>query len=358
VRAFIVIAGVFVAIGVAIAGVAVAAAPQPTTIERTPAPVEALAQDGGMLAWLAGDGKKCNTIHMTGNGNTFVLPQPPNDGKTCTWDLSGGAEQLAIAAGSSAALWTLHARGSDFVMTAQVGGKEIEVDRLAHERDGTGWWLGGTTGGGTTLAYSSIDVEYIDPLACGSGGSCKKKIMDGGVDLVSDGQTDSLPGAGPALSLSVSGGRIAYIPATTVAKGAPAAGPSINIPVEDTSSGNIVSQPKAVGVPYALGLSPHLLAVLSRGAHGLRLTWYDPATGKRLGGVGVPAETAPVLGVSDQAIVYRFGRALRAVVPTTRHVRALGKTAAQYLGLSLEDGRLVWAENHLASGRIRALQVP
>jgi hypothetical protein len=354
-RILIVTAGLFLVI----AGIAAAAAPQPTTIERTPAPVEALAQDGGMLGWLAGDGKKCNTIHMSGGGNTYVLPQPPTGGKTCTWDLSDGAEQLAIAGGATAALWTLHERGSDFVMTAEAGGKEIEVDRLHHASDGTGWWLGGTTGGGSTLAYSSIDVAYIDPLGCGSGGSCKKKVADGGIDLVDSGQQSALPGAGPALGIAFSDGRIAYIPATTLAKnGFPASSPSIAIPVVESSSGATVSQAKAIGVPFAIGLSAHLLAVLSHGAHSMRLTWYDPASGQRLGGIAVPAQTAPMLGVSDQAIVYRFGRALRAVLPSNGHVRALGKTAAQYLGLSLDGGRLVWAENHRRSGRIRALPVP
>ena len=36
--------------------------------------------------------------------------------------------------------------------------------------------------GGTTLAYSRVDVEYVDPLACASGGSCAKEIADGGIE--------------------------------------------------------------------------------------------------------------------------------------------------------------------------------
>jgi len=114
----------------------------------------------------------------------------------------------------------------------------------------------------------------------------------------------------------------------------------------------------AIGVPLAVGLASHVLAVLSRGTHNLRLTWYDPATGQRLGGIAVPDQTALTLAVSDQVVVYRFGRALRVLVLATRHVRALGKTSAAYLGLSLDQGRLVWAENRRVSGRIRALQVP
>ena len=248
----------------AIVGIASAAAPQPTTIVHTPAPVKALAQDGGLLAWLAGDGKKCNAVHVTGNTTNYVLPQPQNSSMTCHWALSNGIVHVAIAAGASAALWTLHERRSDFVMTAQAGGHEIEVDRLAHA-DGTGWWLGGITGGGTTLAYSSADVEYVDPLACGSGGSCKKKIAGGGIDLVTAGAKAAAPQGAPALGIAVSNGRIAFIRATTVAKdGSPASSAGASVPIVDISSGTVVSRAKPVGVPLAVGLSSHVLAILSR----------------------------------------------------------------------------------------------
>ncbi|HEY2353644.1 MAG TPA: hypothetical protein VGH79_01930 [Gaiellaceae bacterium] len=340
----------------AIAGIASAAAPQPTTLVRTPAPVKALAQDGGLVAWLGGDSKKCNEVHLNGNGSTKILPQPPTSSMTCRWAISAGTARLAIAATADAALWTLHESRSDFVMTAQVGGKEIQVDRLAHG-DGTGWWLGGTTGGGSTLAYSAIDVEYVDPLACGSGGSCKKKIAGGGIHLVTAGQKAALSHAGPALGLSVSNGRIASIPATTVAKdGSPATSSGAPIRVRDVSNGALVSTAKPVGVPLAVSLSTHVLAVLSRNVHFLRLSWFDPATGKKLGGIGVPVQTTAI-AANDQSIVYRFGRTLRALVLATRHSHPLGKTATSYLGLSLDAGRLVWAENHSTYGLIRALTI-
>ena len=351
-RALIVTAGLL-----AFAGVAAAAVPQATTIEHTPAPVEALAQNGGLLAWLAGDGTRCNTVHLTDGVNTYVLPRPTTGTMTCHWDLSRGAEQLAIAANASAALWTLHERGSDFVMTAEVGGRETKVDRLLH-RNGTGWWLGGTTGGGTTLAYSSVDVEYIDPLGCASGGSCKKKVAGGEINLVTAGEKTPLPDSRPALGLALENDRIAYIEATAVSGGRPLSTASTVVRVADVSNGSVISQANPVGVPLAVGLAPHVLAVLSRGLRNMRLTWYDPATGQRLGGIAVSALTAPELAVDDQVIVYRFGRALRALVLATRHVRALGKTAPAYLGLSLDQGRLVWAENRLLSGRIRALSMP
>jgi hypothetical protein len=350
VRALIVMAGILVVVGVA-----AVAAPTPTTLVRTPAPVQAVTQDGGLLAWLGGDGKKCNSVHLSGHGS-FVLPQPPTGSMTCHWALSPSAEHLALAADASAVLWTLHERRSDFVMTAQVAGREIEVDRLAHV-DNTGWWLGNIAGGGSALAYSAVDVEYVNPLSCASGGSCKKKIAGGGIDLVTAGSKTPLPNAGPALGLAVSNGRIAYIQATTVAKsGAPASNAIANLLIRNLPNGTLVSQAKPVGVPLAVGLSPHVLGVLSRGTRNLRLTWYDAATGHKIGGIGVPLQTTAI-AVSDQFIVYRFGHTLRSLVLATRHSHPLGQTVTTPVGLSLDQGRLVWAENHVTYGLVRALPI-
>jgi hypothetical protein len=342
VRALIVTAGFL-----AIAGIgAAAAAVQPTTLVHSPSPVAAVTQDGGLLGWLSGNGTKCNAVHITGDGKNYVLPQPPNGSLTCHWNLAAGMQRVAIAAGASAALWTLHEHGSDYV-------------QLAHQGDGTRWWLGGIAGGGTTLAYSFVDVEYVDPLACGSGGSCAKKIAGGAIDLVSAGQKTPLPNSSPALGLSISDGRIAYIPATAVSKtGAPVSSADAAVQVADVSDGSIVSQANPVGVPLAVGLSSHVLAVLARVAGKVRLTWYDPATGAKLGGIGVPPKTSPALAVDDQVIVYRVGRFLHALTVATGHAHVLAKTAPGPVGLSLDQARLVWAENSRTSGRIRALSVP
>lgn len=348
-RALLVIVGLL-----ALAGIASAATP--TTLVRSKVPVDAVTQDGGMLAWLSGTHSACNQIHMTGNGHSYVLPQPPNSGMTCRWSLAPGVPRLAVAADASAALWTLHQRGSDWVVTAEVGGKEIDIERLAHQSDGTRWWLGGLTGGGSTLAYSRVDVEYVDPLACASGGSCAKEIADGAIELVSAGEKTELPNSDPALGLSVSGGRIAYIPATAVNKsGAPVSSPSAAVRVVDASDGTSVSQANPVGTPVAVGLSPHVLAVLAHVSGKAKLTWYDPATGTKLGGIGVPATTSPALAVDDQVIAYRVGQYLHGLVIDTGHQHVLAKTAVGAFGLSLDEGRLVWAESGSSSGRIRAV---
>ena len=53
--------------------------------------------------------------------------------------------------GASTALWTLHERDTDFVLTAAFGGKEAKVEQLAHASDGTGSWLGGIAGAAVPL---------------------------------------------------------------------------------------------------------------------------------------------------------------------------------------------------------------
>ncbi len=353
-RLLIVIAGLLI-----VAGTAAAATSQPTTLVKSPSPVEAATQDGGMLGWLSGSQKKCNTVHITGNGKTYVLPQPPSGTMTCRWALTPGAEELALASGASTALWTLHEHDSDFVLTAPFGGKEAKVEQLAHASDGTGSWLGGIAGGGTTLAYSTAVVAYVDPLGCASGNSCAKKISGGGIELVANGQRTALPNSLPALGLSVSNGRIAYIQATAVTKrGAPLSSSSATIQVVDISNGAVVSQASPVGVPVAVGLSPHVLAVLSRDGSKTLLTWYDPGSAAELGGMAVPAKTAADLAVDDQVIVYRVNRFLHALTVATTRDHVIAKTAPRPFDLSLDQGRLAWAETTRTSGRIRGLSSP
>ncbi len=356
VRALIVIAGLL-----AVAGAAIGAIVHPVTLSSSAAPVDAVTQDGSFVGWLAGDGSKCNVVHVLTPAGTEAFPRPATTSMTCHWDLSAGNPQLALAAGSSAALWTLHASGSvpfDYVMWAKVGGREVQVDRLAHDSDGNGSWLGGIAGDGTTLAYSLVDVEYVDKLDCVSGGSCKKKIAAGEIDLVSGGQPTKLPGSAAALDLAVSAGRIAFVPAATVAKdGSPAPNRVAPIEVADAQTGTVVCQAQPQGLPLAIALAPRVLAVLTRTRLHARLTWYDAADGMMLGSKLVPKNTSPQLAVSDRTVVYRAGRVMRGVSVATRRVRTLARLASNssVVGLSIQHGRVVWAENAAGVGRIRSL---
>ncbi len=71
----------------------------------------------------------------------------------------------------------------------------------------------------------------------------------------------------------------------------------------------------------------------------------------------MPSGTTPELTASDQLIVFRVGRSIRAASVTTQKVTTLAESASTPIGLSLEGTRLAWAENVKGRGRIRALFV-
>jgi hypothetical protein len=345
----------------AVAGSATARAPALAHARASGDPIYALAQDGHLMAWLTAGGEKCNSVHVMGLGAVRSVPQPAAESMTCHWDLSDQQPQLAVAARASAVLWTLHEDGdspSDYVLTAQIGGAEQRVDRLAHTTDGIGSWLESLAGSGKTLAYSWVDVEYVDELSCLSGGSCKRHIAGGGINVVDQGLAGPFPGAGPALELAASAGDIAYVQASRVRRGRPAANGTAPIEVADALTGLTVSQVPPQGVPTAIALAPHLLAVLTRQGRQDRISWYDPSDGTSLGSLSVSSHTAAQLAASNETIVYRVGRWLRGISVRSGRTRRLARTSGTPTGLTLEQGRLAWAEDLPdGTGRIRTLAV-
>lgn len=344
-----------------LAGSAVAGSPTAHTIRKSPAePIEAVTQDGTSAVWLtAGGTQGCDEIHVLTPGRPDrTLPQPSSDSMTCNWDLSGGQSQLAFAAKTSTALWTLHESGPspfDEILVAQVGGPERQIEKLAHASDGTGKWLSSVAGSGKTLAYSWGDDEYVDKLACLSGGNCRRKIADGGIRIITPTGYTSLPNVGAALQLAVSTGRIAYVPATRVPANRPGASTNGFVNIVDADTGEQIAQAFVHGIPAAIGLSPHVLAVLTQRGPRDRIVWFSAATGAKLGSVLVDSRAAPQIAVSDQLIVFRVYKTLRAVSTATGHVQVLANTPPTAVGLSLANGRLLWAENRDGSGRLRAL---
>ncbi|HJQ74143.1 MAG TPA: hypothetical protein VJ814_04615 [Gaiellaceae bacterium] len=358
-RALLATAGLLV-----LAGTAAAGSPSPHTLRKSPSgPIEAIAQDGAVVAWFSSSTKTCDAVHMLAPGTPDrTLPQPMSGSKTCHWDLSDGQSQLAVASGTSTALWTLHESGPapfDYVLAATAGGPERQLGKLAHASDGTGDWLGGVAGSGTTLAYSWVDVEYVDKLACLSGGSCKQKIADGGIRVVTKTGDQALPKAEPALQLAAAGGRIAYVPATTVKDGKPVAGPGSLLYVVDGATGTQVAHAYVRGAPLAIALSPSLLVVLTRNGPRDRILWFDATggTATKLGSAVVSSHAAPKLAASDQLIVYRVGNAVRSISTANGKSQVLATTDPDAVGLSLGKGQLIWAENDTDSGRLRALAV-
>jgi hypothetical protein len=347
-----------------LAGSAVAGRPTAHTLRKsTGGPIAAIAQNNGVAAWLTSSTKgACNVVHiLTPGKKDQTLPEQAPQSMTCSWDLQDGPPQLAVAAQTSTALWTLHESGStplDWVVAASVGGQERDLRMFAHASDGTGQWLEGVAGAGKTLAYSWDDVEYVNPSKCLSGHPCRQKIADGGIRIVTRTSDTPLPGVGPALQLATSAGRIAYVPATSARTGRPSATGTSVLQIVDATSGDSVAQASVHGFPLAIALSPNVLAVLTSmsGPHD-RISWFSATDGTKLGSVLVSSLAASQLAASDQLIVYRAGLQLEGISTNTGRIRKLAKTGVDYVGLSLAHDRLLWAENHNHTGRLRALSV-
>jgi hypothetical protein len=359
VRALLATAGLLVFAGSALAG-----RPTAHTLRKSQSgPIASVAQDNNVAAWLTSGTRPCNEVHVLSPGKKDrTLPQSPSDSMTCRWSLDDGQPQLAVAARMSTALWTLHSSPSSFdqVVVAAFAGPERQLERFTHATNGTGEWLGGVAGSGRTLAYSWVDVEYVDPVGCLSGGSCKEKIADGGIRTVTRQGTKytatSLPEAKPALQLAASAGRIAYVPAVTAKAGRPSANTNSPLYIVDAVSGDPVGQASVHGIPIAIALSPRVLAVLTtQNGPRDRISWFSATDGTKLGSALVSANAAPQLAANDRLLVYRVGRRLRAVATRNGRVKTLTKTGLNYVGLSLSRKRLVWAENHGNNGRLRAL---
>jgi hypothetical protein len=341
-----------------------AAGSQPETLYARPGgTIAAFAQDGPLISWLAPKEGRCNRVHVLSlqNGLQVKLPlQGSAHNVTCLWPVVQPVG-LAVASDNSDVLWTLHDRAPlpfDYLIGAGAGDRrERRFHEIARTSSGAGLWLGGIAGDGSTLLYAVTSVDYVDEAGCLAGtGSCAMEITGGGVYRIVGRQPPKyVPGTGGAVEVAAAGDTVAYVPATIAKKGQLTSSADEQVSVVDVTDGSVVARVTPQGSPLAVALAHGTLATLERTPLGVRLAWYETATGHLAGSVSVPVATSPELSVSDRLAVYRVGRTVHAVNLTTSRDRAVVKTASEPVGLSLEGTRLAWAENLKSGGRVRAL---
>jgi hypothetical protein len=344
----------------------------PQTLYTSPSgTIQAFAQDRQLIAWFTPSAKACNTGWVLSLDTAALLRLPDQTSNarnvTCRWDV---APPVNLALAGPDALWTLRDRQTtlpfDYVLGAGAHDPlERRFKEVAHAKRGAGLWLGGIAGDSiktgaqtvSTLAFGTAAVQYVDEIACLSGGSCQMKLAGGGVYRVV-GRSDPalIPNTRPAVAVSVSGSTLAYVPAAEPGlHGRPLAAVDGPIEIVDVETGDPIAHVSPQGTPVAIALQPHVLVALERTAGRLRLAWYSPTTGASIGSVPVPAGTAPELSANDQLAVFRIGRFLHVLNFATARSRTVAQTVGQPIGVSLEGDRLAWAENIRGHGRIRAL---
>ena len=365
------------AVGVVAAAAHGAAAPQPqpplrphTVYARAHSTIAAFAQDGPVVAWFSPSATGCNTVQLRSlrNGVDRVLPQQDSRNVTCRgWTVDPSGVRLALA--GSTALWTLRSQAPipfDYLIGASVRDpRERRFQELAHTKRGSGLWLGGVAGDGSTLVYAVSSVAYVDEAGCLAGtATCRLSVTGGGVYRIDGRQPPQLvPGTerDGAVAVAASAGAVAYVRAAPKVGplGQPFASAEDPISVVDARTGTLLTEVVPRGAPLAIALTPTLLATLERTPLGLRVAWYERGPGPTTGGsVPVSAKASPELAADDRWIVYRVGRTIRGIELPTQRVRTLARAAAQPIGLSVEGNRLAWAENLPHSARIRILSLP
>jgi hypothetical protein len=359
---------VLAALALAASGVhPAAAAPRLQTLYQLPPhqQVAAFAQDGAYVAWFAPSSKTCNVVHVLSlaNGGQIRLPdESPNARNvTCRWEVVPPV-RLAMAEQADNVLWTLREPAPvpfDYVLGAGfTDPQERRFGEIAHGKNGTGLWLGGVAGDGRTLVYAVSSVAYVDQVACLAGGSCRRKLIGGGIHKIVGRDDVLVPGTWATVAVATFGNRVADVQAADVASdGTPVASASLPVEIRYVATGKVVTRVVPRGVPDAVALSGGVLATLERSALGLRIAWYNPSNGTPLGSVPVPKDTSPELSAGGRLIVFRVGRSIRSVDTASHAVHTLTKAAATPIGLSVQGSRVAWAENVNGRGRIRALFV-
>ncbi len=211
----------------------------------------------------------------------------------------------------------------------------------------------GADGDGATLA-----VGVSDAGSTGHECYCRFRVMGGGIFVVSDRKATKLAGAPVPAFVDVAAGRIALLEAARSFTQSwdfpvPPAQQPANVEVRDASSGALVSRFPVPGVALALALSRETVAILVAHEGRKQVLRYDVRTGARLPGISVPHGTA-VIDVDGRTVVYRSGLDIYVVA---RNGLLRARAAATPIGLSIEAGRVAWAENVGGRGRIRALTV-
>jgi hypothetical protein len=342
------------------ASAAPAPAPKPRTLVTTQGRTLALAQDGAGIAWLEyGRQGRCHRIHVRFGNRERLLPARAGS-TTCRWQRALARARLALA--GQRVLWTLHQPGTverDFVFSASLADpRERRLAAPSHGKDGVGTWLGDIGGDRATLAYSTVNISHVDESDCRRGGDCAVRLTGGATWRVIRNGIREIPEAGGAMAMAVGSGRIALVaPTRTSEDGRPFAGPGEPIKIRNGVTGRMEGVLHSPTQVKELALSPEWAVALTSGNRRKAIELYNLDNERFIGDSVVGPKASDVSVSTNRMVVYRIDRQIFSLDPDGNR-RPLITAPTTPLGLSIEDRRVIWAENSGGTGRIRALTLP
>ncbi len=339
--------------------------------------IEALAQDGSTVAWIAGacPGKVKTWSLSTGKQATLAsIPKLSGDygGNCWTFQLNVGQRFPAFALAGRRALWGAFDEwgndGHGSLVTAATGERPIRLEEVTWDNYFYGDYITGVAGDGSTLVYATLSVYPVgdDPDSCARG-PCVFRVTSRRGQRVIGHTVRPLPGTTRPMAIAVSGGRIAIVPAGGSFRCArscmdwpgPQAKPDGAVEVRDVASATLVTRFSPKGTVKAIALSPTVAAVLVQQGSTKRIERDDAATGALIGATAIESAAAADLAIGASRIVYRVGRAIWVLGAMNGQPRLLRTTSATPIGLSIEGDRVAWAENvSNRRARIQLVVVP
>jgi hypothetical protein len=250
------------------------------------------------------------------------------------------------------------------IATAAAGDKAHEIGSFATGPGVEGEYLTGGDGDGNTLVYAVVRKELAgsercldEPVPCGH-------VSSGAGRRVSDQTARPMPSVPVPDMLDVSVGLVAVAPAQerwqeydprVVAADVPVPA-AVNGPVEvgDVLTGALQSTFAPRGRVLDLALDRDSTAVLVDTGSALRIERYAVRSGRLIETVRVP-DGAQDLDVGSGTVVYRVGNDIWRL--TSHRTSPIAHTSVPPIGLSIDGGRIAWAENVGAShaGRIQSV---
>ena len=305
---------VFASVGVPAAGAKSAAA---RSLLVTKSPIRTFAQDSRRFAWV--DGKWRVEMHKLGSKAKTVVAgtaHPYLNGN------SGVTPQLALA--GSRVAWTRNAGGNDFetaIFVRQASTKtkpRIVFDTAADREERTGSYFGALAAGGSTLAFTTVDYECVDPGDCSELAASPSRI-GGAFRVLGTSKTAQVSNAPGSLELAVSTGRVALLSAPKLLSPTEIADvssptlvrPAASVEIRNATTGALVSAFTPPGTVKALSLTGSVAAVIDELGDGTRqIERYNATTGALLGTTGSIA-AGDRLSAAANTFVYAVAQARR-----------------------------------------------
>ncbi len=314
--------------------------------------IRAVAQDGDHIAWISGP---CNSVRVRARGGG----SPTVVGNALSVDC-GPVVPPRLALAGSRALWTNTSAGNNVytdVMTGSPGRRQRRLEQtVGASGGGDGDYFTDLAGDGSTLVYSTVTMTMLD-TCIDPGTPCLYFVDSGRVKRVVGRTVRRVPNVPPAVTLAVSGCRLALVVAAHDSP-YPDPSPSGRVEVRNATTGTLVLGFTVSGTALDVALGQRILAVLVRRLHqpvhgGLVIESRAATTGAVIGNTAVPTNATNLSVASSQVV--RVGRSIRILDAVTGETRELAVATSTPIGLSAEGRWAVWAERR---GRARIVSVP